>query len=604
MQLRQLTSSLLATAFVCLTTLTLWAQADNAAKPAAADKTATEKAATEKTAAKKPAVEDTLKLNDKQGALAARYQRFEKTLLQMAEYMRKTDPERADLLIRAIAKSKSSRITQQMEQISKLLDEQSAQYGEAIGRQQEVVGHLQSLLKLLQSENAREKNLKEQARIKDLIKDLSKVIGKEKDIRAGTERGDDAGDLERKQRKVADEARRLANKIDGQDAARNGEPGEGKPEEEKPGEGKPGEGKPGEGKPGEEKPGEEKPGEGKPGEEKPEKGKPGEEKPGEGKPGEEKPGEEKPGEGKPGEGKPGEGKPGEGKPGEGKPEEGKPGESSNDDQQKTAGRDEIEKAIEKMERAIEELKKNNLENASAEEDAAIAELEKSKAKLEEILRQLREEERELLLAALEARFQKMLIMQKIVLAGTVGLGKTPQKDWQPRHEGRSREMAVQEDDIALEAAKALTLLKEEGSSVAFPEAVDQLRDDMLIVSRRLREFQVGKLTQGIEKDIIEALEELIEALQKEMEKSEDKPPPGEPPPPGQPQDPPLVDKLAELKMLRSLQLRINRRTRRLGRLIDGDQATEAEVVQQLKGLSKRQQRIQQATYDLATGKNK
>jgi hypothetical protein len=51
-------------------------------------------------------------------------------------------------------------------------------------------------------------------------------------------------------------------------------------------------------------------------------------------------------------------------------------------------------------------------------------------------------------------------------------------------------------------------------------------------------------------------------------------------------------------------LRINRRTRRLGRLIDGDQATEAEVVQQLKGLSKRQQKIQEATHDLATGKNK
>jgi uncharacterized low-complexity protein len=593
MHLRQLTSSLLAATFVCLTALTLWAQADDNAKPAAAAK---------------PAVKNQLNLNDKQGALAARYQRFEKTLLQMAEYMRKTDPERADLLIRAIAKSKSTRITQQMQQIAKLLDGQSAQYGEAIGRQQDVVLHLQSLLKLLQSENAREKNLKEQARIKDLIKDLTKVIGKEKDVRAGTERREDAGDLERKQKKVAEEARRLANKIDGQDAARNGEPGEGKPGEGKPGEGKPGEGKPGEGKPGEGKPGEEKPGEAKPGEEKPGEEKPGEEKPGEekpgeGKPGEGKPGEGKPGEGKPGEGKPGEGKPGEGKPGEGKPGEGKPGESGSEDQQKTAGRDEIEKAIEKMERAIEELKKKNFKNAAGEEDAAIAELEKAKAKLEEILRQLREEERELLLAALEARFQKMLIMQKIVLAGTKGLGRTPQKDWQPRHEGRSREMAVQEDDIALEAAKALTLLKEEGSSVAFPEAVDQLRDDMLIVSRRLREFQVGELTQGIEKDVIEALEELIEALQKEMEKSKEQPP-GEPPPPGEPQDPPLVDKLAELKMLRSLQLRINRRTRRLGRLIDGDQATEDEVIQQLKTLAKRQQRIQEATYDLATGKNK
>jgi hypothetical protein len=256
-----------------------------------------------------------------------------------------------------------------------------------------------------------------------------------------------------------------------------------------------------------------------------------------------------------------------------------------------------------MERAIEELKKQKLENASGHEDAAIEKLMKAKEKLEEILRQLREEERELLLAALEARFQKMLAMQKLVLSGTLNLNRTPKKEWKPRHEGRSRELAIQEDDIALEAAKALTLLKEEGSSVAFPEAVDQLRDDMLTVSRRLREYQVAQLTQGIERDIIEALEELIEALQKEMEKNDEKKQQQQQQQQQQ-QDPPLVDMLAELKMLRSLQLRINRRTKRLGRLFDGEQATEGEIVDQLQQLSKRQSRIQQATHDLATGKNK
>jgi hypothetical protein len=59
-------------------------------------------------------------------------------------------------------------------------------------------------------------------------------------------------------------------------------------------------------------------------------------------------------------------------------------------------------------------------------------------------------------------------------------------------------------------------------------------------------------------------------------------------------------------MLRSLQLRINRMTRRLSRLVegaDGEQAVDADVVQQLQGLGRRQARIQQATYDLATGRN-
>jgi hypothetical protein len=57
-------------------------------------------------------------------------------------------------------------------------------------------------------------------------------------------------------------------------------------------------------------------------------------------------------------------------------------------------------------------------------------------------------------------------------------------------------------------------------------------------------------------------------------------------------------------MLKSLQLRINNRTTRLAQLYTGEQATKPEVVQQVKELSLRQARIQKATYDLATGKNK
>ena len=134
---------------------------------------------------------------------------------------------------------------------------------------------------------------------------------------------------------------------------------------------------------------------------------------------------------------------------------------------------------------------------------------------------LREEERKLLLAALEARFQKMLAMQLAVFQGTITLGQVSADAWVGRHTTQSIKLARDEEEIAVEAIKALTLLKEEGSSVAFPEAVIELREDMLVVSRRLEESKVGKLTRAIEKDIIESLEEMIDALQKELEKSED-----------------------------------------------------------------------------------
>src|SRR5262249_35599841 len=169
---------------------------------------------------------------------------------------------------------------------------------------------------------------------------------------------------------------------------------------------------------------------------------------------------------------------------------------------------------------------------------------------------------------------------------------------------RSLQLARDEDQIAVEATKAITLLHEEGTAVAFPEAVEQMRDDMRIVVGRLERTETGELTQAIEREIIDAREEMIDALQKEMEKNKDKKKEEQQPKEGQDQEPPLVDQLAELKMLRTLQLRINHRTKRLGRLVEGEQAQDADILNQLQNLADRQARVQKATYDMATGRNK
>ncbi len=104
--------------------------------------------------------------------------------------------------------------------------------------------------------------------------------------------------------------------------------------------------------------------------------------------------------------------------------------------------------------------------------------------------------------------------------------------------------------------------------------------------------------------MIEALEEAIAAIQKALEDLEKKKtPPGESSPPGEPQDPPLVDKLAELKMIRALQYRVQRRTERYSKMIDGPQAEQADLISALARLAERQERIEQATRDLHTGRN-
>ena len=229
---------------------------------------------------------------------------------------------------------------------------------------------------------------------------------------------------------------------------------------------------------------------------------------------------------------------------------------------------------------------------------------KAKEKLEDILRQLREEERELVLAQLEARFRDMLQKQEIVNNATLAIHAVAVENRTDRHRNRSVELARTEDEISILAAKALTLLKEEGSSVAFPEAVEQIREDMLTVTGRLERVDVAEITQNIQQDIVEGLKEIIEALQKEIEKMKDKQQQQQQQQQEQQQQQQgLVNKLAELKMLRSLQYRVNRRTKQLGRLVEGEQALDVDVVSQLRQLSDRQSKVQKATYDLSTGKN-
>jgi hypothetical protein len=551
-----------------------------------------------------------------------RFKRFEETLLKLSTSLRKTDPDRAVMLDRAKGKINEERFDTEMLDLGKLLG--SKPLGDSVlERQDELITRLQTLLELLQSEDRQKEIAKEKERIADLIKDVNKLIGEQKGARQLSEGGptDKARDA---QEKVAKKTGDVLKKIDGQDAekkaakeaeakegqeAKSGDPMDAKPAEGDPSETEPKPGDPKDGKPSDGKPKDGKPKDGK----KPEPGdKPGEpQEPSESSPSEPSPSEAEPSESKPSESKPA--KPSASKPskpsqggqssppmGESEPGEQPEGESEQSEQ--TPGREQLEEARQEMEKAIEDLQQKQPQKAGEKQDEALRKLIAAKEKLEEILRQLREEERGRRLAALEARFQRMLAMELKVYDGTVRLGKIPTEVREPRHRALARDLASQQDEVDLEASKTLNLLREEGTAVAFKEAVEQMREDMRLASKRLAQEDAGDLTQAVEKDIIDALQEMIAALQKEMEKQEQqKPQEGQQP--SQPQEPGLLDKIAELKMLKSLQVRVNQRTKRLGAIEPGEQAVDRDLLDQLRGLSERQARIQRAAYDLATGRN-
>ena len=291
--------------------------------------------------------------------------------------------------------------------------------------------------------------------------------------------------------------------------------------------------------------------------------------------------------------------PGQGKkPGEA---EGQPGQSKPQDASPASARERLESAQRRMKEAEAKLQQAQRQGAAEKQEEAILELQKAKADLEEILRQLREEEIERMLAMLEARFRAMLLMQEEVYEGTVRLDRVPSAERTHNHEIEASRLSGKESQILVELDKALLVLRDDGTAVAFLEATRQMGDDVQQIVERLARAEVGPITQGIEEDVIAALKEMIEALKNAKEDQQKKPPPGQSP--GQMSEPPLVDLLAELRMIRALQMRVKNRTVRYSKLIEGEQAENAELVEALRRLAERQERIYRVTHDLHTGRN-
>jgi hypothetical protein len=551
--------------------------------------------------ADKPVAGDDLSIE--QARLADRFQRLETVLGRLAELSSGSDPKRARLLRDAIAKSREQDLPHRFESIVSLLEDE--RLAAATNKQTDLQNELDGLLTLLLKADRDQQVDSERRRVKKYLQEVERLIRLQKDVKSRTEGGDDAHRLAKDQQDVAGKTDKLGDTI-GEAEHRDGKspksddkssPDE-KPTSEKPSGEKSsdGESKDGSPKEGSRPDGASKPSESPPSDSSGDPSKLGQ------------PSDAAPSSGKSPSGKSSPGKP-SGKPSRGSPSDNPSGESGEDqkpseDQPTDRAAKQLKSAAQRMQQAQKQLEKAEREGAVEEQQKAVQELEQAKAELERVLRQLREEEMERTLTMLAARFKKMLESQIKVQEGTVRLDRVAESNRGHDDEIESARLSREETLIAHDAEKALLLLREEGSSVAFPETVSLMHEDMQQVATRLGDFKVGTLTQGLEQDIVEALEETIAALQQAInDLDKKKTPPGQSPPAGEPNDPPLVEKLAELKMIRSLQMRINRRTQRYGELIEGEQAEKPELMEALSRLSERQQRVFQATSDLSQGRN-
>ena len=575
--------------------------------------------------AAKPADAAQVDLAAEQAQVVKKFGHLKEVLMHMAELTAATDPRRAALLRQAVAQSNEEAIDNQLERLVDLLKKDL--YAPALKDQAEVHQDLVRLLDLLLSENRTNRIKSEKERLREYLKRISKIIREQKALQSQTAGDGNPKKLAAPQDQLAQKTSELARDIldnEGRGAppdANAKSEGKGKPQDKDPkspkSQGKPGkndgkaDGKSGgkdsskgdnkaddkaqdgkaDGKADDKAKDDKAQDDAKPDQGKSEKA--------QGKPDSKSKGEAKgQGEGKP--------KPGKGQPG-GEEGEQSPGDDDDQSKQDDASSNPAQKRLKQAEKRMREarlkLEEAKRRDAADKQEEALRELEQAKAELEEILRQLREEEMGRMLAMLEARFRKMLDMQVQVYEGTKRVDKVPEADRDRDDEIEAGRLSRKEAEILGEADRALALLREEGTAVAMPEAVSELRDDMEQVVVRLAQSKVGSVTQGIEEDIIAALEEMIAALQKAQKDLEQKMKSG-PMPGGEPIDPPLVDALAEIKMIRALQMRVNRRTQRYAEMTKTEQAEKPDLIQALARLAERQERIYRVTRDLVVGRNK
>lgn len=604
-------------------------------------------------------------LKGKQAQNAEQFRLIKDQLLKLAQKLAVSDKpaerERAKVILAALELAARENLDGQFKALVGELSKDASSVQDlekAIGRDGQLLKALQDMLSLLLTDDEAMRQKDEIKRLAESLKEARDIVRAQETLRAMTDaQKADAAKLAKAQKDLADRTKALAERMGGKKTDKQGEPKpgdkkkskEGEPTDAKKGEGKDSDGKSKDGKSGEPKDGKQgekggKPSDGKSGKTKDGKsgetkdGKSGDKKstdgkqdepkggkPNDGKQGETKDGKSadaKPKDGKSSDGKSADGKPKDGKsgkPSDGKQSQPKDGQQPSGDKQQSEqpqndqptpqmpGRQRIEQAVPQQKGASDDMKEQKRPDAGKKQDKAIDELNKAIQELEKRLKQLREEEAMRQLAGLEARCNRMLQLQTAVYEATKAIDGAVQKAGGTKGTAdiqKAQTQADREREIVQEADKTLDLLKAEGSAVAFAGVLQEVRVDMAGVQQRLTGADVGPVTQEVEANIIALLKEMAAALKKQQQdmqqqKQQQQQNPQSGPQPSQA----LVNKIAELKLIRSLQTQVNSRTKLVGAKSPGEQTSDPQTAADLKALAARQARIEEMLTALATGAN-
>lgn len=496
-------------------------------------------------------------LAERQREINAAFEKFRIMLLRLAELRELSKPEQVALVEKAIRQAESRQIAVRMNRVAELLA--TGRLASAAEEQERLLEDLQALVELLLTEDRDRLREEERKRLEAWLRRVEEIARLQRDLRARTARPESAqGRLAEEQENLADETGRLGKSLSGRsEGASRQQPQEAAESAASEEESSPAEQAGASPQPAQSAEGKTPSSEAQQTQDAQPSGESAEPSSG---------------------------------------QSGAQGSDSSRPQERAA--DALRAAERRMIQAAERLRQAQRQGALAEQEQALAELERAKAELQRILRQLRQEEIARRLRSIQLRIERMLQLQRQVYKETEELAAIPEQ-----RRGREEVLQIarlgrQEGQIGWEADQMLLLLKEDATAAAMIEATSQLRVDIRMVEQLFAAQDVGRLNLSTQQAILAALQEMLDAVRERLEELEK----------GEEQQggslmagmPPLVDLLAELRMIRTLQQRIRTRTEEYQRwLAAGTEAAEP-IEKALQSLAERQARLREITRELST----
>ncbi|MGQ9589646.1 MAG: hypothetical protein ACUVYA_05045, partial [Planctomycetota bacterium] len=232
-------------------------------------------------------------------------------------------------------------------------------------------------------------------------------------------------------------------------------------------------------------------------------------------------------------------------------------------------------AADSMEEAGRSLARNDAGAAEKEQEEALERLRKSREALEKRADELARLARERQVLSVVEELKKIREEEERIYSGTVDLDARRSKEEGRRQRlllrQRSGELAESQGTLSERVDALREKLKEELSRV-FSFALGNIGADMRQIRDALKDLEVGPSTQFLERSVLEDLAQLVRTLEDEIQRLREAPP-GEAMSEGE-ENRRLVPLVAELRMLKEMQIDVNRRTRSLE---DIREASEGKV---------------------------